>query len=82
VKVVSPINTSRIRRTAPPDNRLPEYRWLWIPTAHGLTSLAILDRAATELLDDAERTLPCQADRVAYRDAVEGVRSKITRVAA
>src|SRR5215204_1485870 len=42
--------------------------------------LATLDRAATDLLDDAERTLPGPADLVAYRDAVEGVRSKITRV--
>jgi len=33
-------------------------------------------------LDDAERTLPRPADLVAYRDAVERVRRKITRVAA
>ena len=38
--------------------------------------------AATELLDDAERTLPRSADLVAYRDAVERVQRKITRVAA
>ena len=44
--------------------------------------MAILDRAATELLDDAERMLPRPADLVTYRAAVEGVRSKITRVAA
>ena len=43
--------------------------------------LATLDRAATDLLVDAERTLPSPADLARYRDAVEHLRTKISRLA-
>ena len=44
--------------------------------------LATLDRAATDLLADAERTLLRPADLASYRDAVEHLRTKINRAAA
>ena len=44
--------------------------------------LATLDRAAADLLADAERTLLRPADLASYRDAVERLRTKINRTAA
>ena len=44
--------------------------------------LATLDRAAADLLADAERTLLRPADLASYRDAVQHLRTKIDRTAA
>ena len=43
----------------------------------GSARLAVLDRAAVEALDDAERSIPRQPSLERIRAAVRGLRSKI-----